>query len=119
MRGRRGDAGARLVAALRAALADRPVRLLVEEEKSALWRSITFAGARHRLRLRIEGAGDSAAAAGDALLGRFAELDFTLAGHLLADISATRVERAPESGKVAIDLEALTVEASPVSRLAT
>lgn len=76
------------------------------ELASRPWASITFSGARHRLVLRIAGAG--AAAAADAFLDGLEGREFALRGHILADIVVVREVREP--GGVRLTLEALTVE---------
>jgi hypothetical protein len=79
----------------------------VEALKSRSWASITFSGERHRLVLRIEGAGARAAA--DRFLDSLAEREFDLEGHILADIAPVADER--DANGVRLSLEALTVEA--------
>ena len=79
---------------------------VLEEIRTRRWASVTFQGARHALVFRLEGEGAEQAA------GRFlAGLDarnFTLRGHLLADVSLIEEERRP--GFARIRLDALTVE---------
>ena len=79
----------------------------VEAMESRSWASITFAGARHRLGLRLEG--EKAAPAADAFLAGLADQDVELRGHLLADLSLLEDERV-DGGPVRLSLEALTVE---------
>lgn len=63
--------------------------LIVESMHSTDWASVTFVGARHRLALRLQGptaATLDAAAALDGLAGH----EFQIAGHIVAEIVATR-----------------------------
>ena len=71
------------------------------------WASITFAGERHCLVLRLPGPGAQAAL--DAFLDGLEERDFPMRGHILADIEAAGIEREAE-GQIRLTLEALTVE---------
>jgi hypothetical protein len=101
------DASAALVRALRArfvGLAD----FFLEEMRSRSWASATFAGARHELAFRLEGAGAEAAAAD--FLATLEAAEFDLRGHVLADIALVSEERS--AGRATIRLEALTVEDS-------
>ena len=101
----RPDAGDRLAHALRAAFAKRGVAPGIEETTSQDWTSITFSGARHRLRLRFGGEGAGAAA--DALI---AGIELDLRGHVLVDLAILSDER-DEAGTLArLEIEALTVE---------
>jgi hypothetical protein len=100
----RPDAGTQLRRALCANFAD----FEVESLESQAWASITFSGERHRLVLRLDG--PEAAAAADAFLPGLAEREFTLRGHILADISLVAQERGADL--VRLTLEALTIEES-------
>ncbi|HET9641172.1 MAG TPA: hypothetical protein VFP12_18430 [Allosphingosinicella sp.] len=79
---------------------------VIEEIRSRRWASVTFQGARHELAFRLEGEGAETAAG--RLLGQLDARNFTLRGHLLADLSLVAQERRP--GFVRIRLDALTVE---------
>lgn len=79
---------------------------VVEEIRSRRWASVTFQGARHELAFHLEGEG-AEAAAGRFLSGLDAR-NFTLRGHLVADVSLVAEERRP--GFARIRLDALTVE---------
>ena len=73
------------------------------------WASVTFSGARHRYALRISG--ESACDAVDRAIAGLGEQDFTLDGHVVADIAL--VERQVRAHDlIEIELEALTVEAN-------
>ena len=80
----------------------------IEEIVSRSWASATFSGARHELLLALEG--DGAAAAADAFAHNLEAAEFTLRGHILADIAlASREQR---GARVRLRVEALTVEES-------
>lgn len=84
-----------------------PVQAKITESASVPWASITFAGARHRFTLSLEG--DGAAAKARALAKSLHCDEFNIRGHLVADIitEPSRVE-----GKaIVLAVEALTVEA--------
>ena len=78
-----------------------------ESLTSQPWASITFAGERHKLVLRLPGPGAQAAV--DAFLDGLADREFALRGHIVADIEATGIERDGD-GQLRLTLEALTVE---------
>ena len=101
------DAGEELIRALRGNLVKFAVALDVAAPASRRWMSVTFAGERHRLRLRLSGA--NAAAAADAFLDGLSEREFELRGHILADIAL--IEENREGDAVCLTLEALTVVA--------
>lgn len=83
-------------------------QMVVEEVRSRSWASATFAGARHEISFRIDGEGAGAAA--DAFLANLSTTEFSLRGHILADIALVAEERRDDSESVRISLEALTVE---------
>jgi hypothetical protein len=86
LRGRRTLADRVRSAVLR--LADGAGRVLTHEERA--WASITFAGTRHELVLRFEGIAE--VDAGERLIERFEDADFTIPGHLVADAIITVVD---------------------------
>lgn len=97
----RRDATSALLAALKQRLGD--VHPDYERIDSRDWASATFAGTRHDLSLRLP------KAAAQAFLLGIEEADFTLRGHILADIAV--LERAMlEGGMERVRIEALTVE---------
>lgn len=104
----RADPGTELERAICASFGHLPAALEVEERSSRPWASITFVGARHRLRLGLRGPG--AAALADAFLCGLPEREFDLRGHLMADIAL--IEDVRGDGSVRLTLEALTVEAT-------
>ena len=100
------DAGAQLERAIRGAFAGFAGAVEVDEVASRPWVSLTFAGARHRLGVRI--AGQTAGVAASAFLAGLEEREFALHGHILADIAL--VEEVRDGGGARLTLEALTVE---------
>ena len=82
-------------------------RILLSEIRSVDWQSLTLAGERHTIQLRISGPG------AELIVSRFVagieEAEFAIPGQILADIALTdRLQRAPD-GSVILELEALTV----------
>lgn len=77
-------------------------RIVAAEQRR--WASVTFTGARHRLRLELDGAG------AEAFLDGIGEAEFDLGDHLLADLVVTG--REAEAEGVAVAIEALTIEAN-------
>jgi hypothetical protein len=99
------DAGTALLRGVRA-IAGASGRFVLEEMTSRGWASVTFTGARHQIAFRIEG--EQAEAAAERLLAGLEAAEFTLRGHILADIVLVSQERRPGCARIA--LEALTVE---------
>ena len=79
----------------------------VEPLEQTDWASVTFTGARHRLRVTLEGAGAVGAAAD--VLDRLPDLDLPLPGHIVADIALVAEQRGA-GGYAVLELEALTIE---------
>jgi hypothetical protein len=96
------DCHTQLVAALSALFVPTVAQLLSEEETK--WASITFSGARHRLHFQTVGAEAKGLIA--SIAARLAEVEFTLRGHIVADIAVIS-----QSVRELV-LEALTVEAA-------
>ncbi len=84
------------------------LRLQVQELRSRDWSSATFAGARHELTIRIEGNG--ACQAADQFVTGLGAWDFSLRGHLVADIGLVAEERRDHEDAVTLTVEVLTVE---------
>lgn len=79
---------------------------VIEEIRTRSWASATFAGARHELTFRVEG--DGAEEVADGFLATLEAAEFTLRGHIMADIAEVSREGLPDG--IRISLEALTVE---------
>jgi hypothetical protein len=100
------DAATALLRAVRRRFPESGLAFALEELRSRSWASVTFTGARHELAFRLDGEGAEAAAG--QFLSEMDAAEFTLRGHLLADVALVSEERRP--GQVRIALEALTVE---------
>jgi hypothetical protein len=99
-------AGTALARVICAGFARSGVVVEVAGVASRPWASVTFAGERHVLRLRLVGA--EAGAAADAFLDGLSECEFELRGHLVADIALVSRQRGADGER--LTLEALTVE---------
>lgn len=82
-------------------------RILLTEFRSTDWQSLTFIGEQHRIRLRVPqpDAGEIIAR----LVNGLAESEFSIAGHVVADIAVVGEPERQEDGSFAIAIEALTV----------
>jgi hypothetical protein len=83
-------------------------RIMLTDFRSTDWRSLTFAGERHHIDLRIPGPG--AAAIAELLTRDLDEAEFVVPGQIVADIAVdgTMIEHA--DGAISLTIEALTVE---------
>ncbi|GGB60281.1 hypothetical protein [Blastomonas aquatica] len=82
----------------------------LEEHRGTTWASATFTGMRHVMRLRFDG--EQAVATAHWLTRILPEHEFTISGHLVADIAVTDTHRRNEGAPVmTLIVEALTVEA--------
>ena len=82
-------------------------RILLSDFRSTEWNSLTFAGERHQISLRIPGPG---AASVEALLAEgLDEADFAIPGQIVADIALARPLVGQPDGAIMIEIEALTV----------
>jgi hypothetical protein len=109
MKRQRPSPGDRLADALRGAVPPFAGEVDSCALASESWSSITFAGARHVLRVRLNGEGAGAAA--DALLAALAEPELDIAGHLLVDLAVTGDQRDEVGNRVSLTFSAVTVEA--------
>jgi len=85
----------------------------VEPIEQTDWASVTFTGARHRLRVILDGEGAVGAAAD--FLDQLPDLDLPLPGHIVADIALVTEERGDDGRHAMLELEALTIEDCPLS----
>ncbi len=83
-------------------------RIEVDLLQRTEWASVTFTGARHRLRVTLEGQGAVGAAAD--FLKQLPEIDLPIPGHFVADIALVAEERRDGGAYAALELEALTIE---------
>lgn len=98
-------------AGLLRALLERPGvernRILLTSFRSHDWNSLTFAGERHHLLLRIPA--PEAASVVALLVEGLEEAEFTIPGQIVADIALTCPPAAMEDGAIMVEIEALTV----------
>ena len=82
-------------------------RILLSNFRSIDWNSLTFAGERHVITLRIPG--PAAAATARLLIDGLEEADFTIPGQIVADIGLMRPAINQPDGSILVEIEALTV----------
>lgn len=102
---RKADPARAITAQIIAALL--PATSVLVNAKSVDWASATFTGARHELTILVSGEGADIAAQNVAQ--RVSEIDFSIGGHIVADISAVCGQRTAEGLHLLV--EALSVEA--------
>ena len=83
-------------------------RILLTDFRSTDWRSLTFTGERHRIDLRIPG--PAAGAVAELLTNGLGEVEFSIPGHIVADIAVEGAMIEHPDGAVSLRVEALTVE---------
>ncbi len=83
-------------------------RILLTEFRSTDWQSLTFIGEQHKIRLRIP-APDADDIASD-LVNGIEDREFSLAGHIVADIALASEPEKAGDGSISLTIEALTVE---------
>jgi hypothetical protein len=99
----RPDPTSVLIAAFRAAFT---ADIFFEEVKTRAWSSVTFRGARHELRFRVEA--PTVEDQAEAFLERMQDRRWIIGGHLVADIEVTASERRP--GLARFSIQVVTVE---------
>ena len=82
-------------------------RILLTEFRSTDWQSLTFIGEQHRIRLRIPGPNASDIAA--RLVNGLEECEFSIPGHVVADVALAGEPERQHDGSLALTIEALTV----------
>lgn len=82
-------------------------RILLSDAHSVDWRSLTFAGERHLLELRIPGP-DSATII-DRMCAGLEEAEFSIPGMIVADIAVAGTPSPALDGSTSVTIEALTV----------
>ncbi len=98
-------------ALLRAILARAGVtreRILLTDIRSVDWQSLTMVGERHELGIRIPG--PTAAEVAARLCDGLSEAEFTIPGHVVADIAVDQLAQSAD-GSVILTIEALTISA--------
>jgi len=95
---------------LRALLARAKVnrdRILLTDLQSTEWQSLTFVGERHRFHFRIAGPNSSEVVRN--LISGLEDAEFSIPGHIVADIAMASQLGMNQDGSVSVDLEALTI----------
>lgn len=101
------DATTALLRAIRARV-DAGLVLSFDEIRSRSWASATFVGARHELSFTLRGS--DAANAAQIFVESLETTEFSLRGHILADIALVSYRLEPGADAAWIWIEALTVE---------
>lgn len=101
------DAASGLLRALLERIGDQSDRILLSEIHSADWQSLTLAGERHLIRLRILGP-DAELIVGGFING-IEEAEFSIPGHIVADIAVDGTPTRELDASVSLAIEALTV----------
>ena len=82
-------------------------RILLSDFRSIDWNSLTFAGERHEIALRIPGPNATAVSA--LLVDGLEDADFAIPGQIFADIALARPLTRQPDGSILLAIEALTV----------
>ena len=82
-------------------------RILLSDFRSTDWDSLTFAGERHLITLRVPGPG--AAGVVSLLAEGLGEAEFDIPGQIVADIGLVRPPTDQADGSMLVEIEALTV----------
>jgi hypothetical protein len=83
-------------------------RILLTEYRSTDWQSLTFIGEQHKIRLRIPAPDAPEIVA--RLVNGLGDCEFSIPGHVVADIAVEGDPEKQPDGSVVLTLEALTVE---------
>lgn len=82
-------------------------RILLTEVRSIDWQSLTLAGERHLIELRVAGPDSSAII--DRLCSGLEEAEFSIPNIIVADIAVLGVPRTASDGSTDVVVEALTI----------
>lgn len=82
-------------------------RILLTEFRSTDWQSLTFVGERHEMELRVPG--PDADLVAKRLTAGLPDAEFSISGHIVADIGLARAPSHNRDGSVALHIEALTI----------
>lgn len=82
-------------------------RILLSAFRSTDWHSLTFAGERHEVRLRLPGPGAQAIA--DRLTDGLSDAEFAIPGQIVADIGLDGAPVVHRDGAISLSIEALTI----------
>ena len=83
-------------------------RILLTEFRSTDWQSLTFIGEQHKIRLRIPAPDALAIAA--SLVNGLEDCEFSISGHLVADVALDGEPQDNADGSISLTIAALTVE---------
>lgn len=97
------EIGPQLARAIEAQAARQGGAVTAEPMTASRWASITFSGARHRLRLRVPSSRWA-----EQWLEALPESEVGLSGHLVADLSVDIVRR--DAGRIEAEIAVLTLE---------
>ena len=84
-------------------------RILLTDLQTIDWRSLTFTGERHQIRLRVTGAG--ARAIVERMCAGLEDAEFSIPGVIVADIGVLGSPVRALDGSVSVTIEALTISA--------
>ena len=83
-------------------------RILLTEFRSTDWQSLTFTGEQHRIRLRIPAPDAPETVA--RLVNGIEDSEFSVPGHVVADIALAGEPERCDDGSLSLAIEALTIE---------
>jgi hypothetical protein len=101
------DAGSGLLRALLARGGVSRNRILLTEFRSVDWQSLTFAGERHHIRLRIPGPDSGRIVA--RLIAGIEDAEFQIPGQIVADIAIVGEPHVAADGSTTVEIETLTI----------
>lgn len=96
-----------LLRALLERIGDHSDRILLSEIQSVDWQSLTCTGETHLMRLRVPG--PNAERIVRRLTVELGEMEFSIPGHLVADIAVAGAPARALDGSVTLAIEALTI----------
>ena len=82
-------------------------RVLLTDWRSVDWQSLTFMGERHEITLRLTG--DDARRAADRMCEGLADDEFSIPGHIVADVAMVGAPHENSDRSVTLNFEALTI----------
>jgi hypothetical protein len=82
-------------------------RILLTDFRSTEWQSLTFVGERHQFHFRIAGPNSSEVVRN--LVSGLEDAEFSIPGHVVADIAVAAQPEVNQDGSVSVGLEALTI----------
>lgn len=100
-------AAAALVRALAARAGVTFDRILLSDVRSVDWQSLTLAGERHEIELRVTAGGSREIA--DRMCADLRDAEFNIPGAIVADINVVAAPRRAPDGSTIVNFEALTI----------